>query len=128
MSDYGITQQVHYGFEIAVNKVKTALDDEGFHILSEIDIDERLEETLGVTYQDYRILGVAAMSNAHKTFTTEREVGLLFPYNVIIYVENGDTYVSMIQPTKTLELTDNKKLQPIAEEAEESLKAALENI
>lgn len=82
---YGLSRSVDVPFETAVEKAREALASEGFGILSEIRIDEKLKEKLGVDFRRYVILGACNPSLAYKTLQEEIDIGLLLPCNVVVY-------------------------------------------
>ena len=94
-SNYGFSRTVDLPYEEAVIKVRTALKEQGFGVLSEIDIKEKLKEKIGVDFRRYVILGACNPPLAYKTLQEDLEVGLLLPCNVIVY-EADDTRKSVI--------------------------------
>ena len=87
---YWFSKTVDVPFGEAVEKVRAALKEEGFGVLSEIDIKEKLKEKLGVDFRRYIIIGACNPPLAYKTSQEELEIGLLLPCNVIVY-EADDT-------------------------------------
>ena len=84
-SKYGFSKTIDVPYEEAIEKVRAALKEEGFGVLSEIDIQEKLKEKLGVDFRRYVILGACNPPLAYKTLQEELEIGLLLPCNVIVY-------------------------------------------
>lgn len=121
MSDYSHTVQVDWDYDTAVEQTKDALEEHGFGVLTEIDVSVTLQEKLGVDVDDYVILGACNPEQAYKGLQEERELGLLLPCNVIVYRQDGDTYVSAINATQALGVAGNEDLQPIAEEVNQDL-------
>jgi uncharacterized protein (DUF302 family) len=87
---------------------------EGFGILTEIDIQGKFKEKLGIDFRKYVILGACNPSNAHKSILAEENIGLTLPCNVIIYKKGVKTVLSIIKPTVAMQMIDNKELSPIA--------------
>jgi uncharacterized protein (DUF302 family) len=128
MSDYGITAEVEYSYSEAIEKTKEVLADHGFGVLSEIEVSEKLREKLDVDFDDYMILGACNPEKAYQGLKEEQELGLLLPCNVIVYRENGKTFVSAIKASKALEVAGNEDLEPIAEEVEKDLKKVINEV
>lgn len=82
---YGFSRTVNITYDEAVERTRAALKTEGFGVLSEIDIREKLKEKLGVDFRRYVILGACNPLLAHKTLQEELQIGLLLPCNVIVY-------------------------------------------
>jgi len=107
-------------FDDVVDATNAALKDEGFGVLSDIDIRATLEQKLGEEFRQYRILGACNPPLAHDGLTEEIELGALLPCNVIVYEsDEGDIVVSAVDPKRLLEVADNDALDPIATEVTE---------
>jgi uncharacterized protein (DUF302 family) len=113
----------------AVAAVTTALKEEGFGVLTQIDVQATMRAKLGVETKPYMILGACNPSLAHQALQIEPELGLLLPCNVIVY-DNGDetTTVSVVDPIQMLGVVENPSLQPVAEEAERRLRRVVANL
>jgi uncharacterized protein (DUF302 family) len=109
-----------------VAKVKEELKKEGFGVLTEIDVKQTLKAKLNVDFEDYIILGACNPPLAYQALTAERDIGVLLPCNVIVYVQDGKTFVSAVLPTVQLGKVGNPKLLPIAEQVEEKLKKVVD--
>jgi uncharacterized protein (DUF302 family) len=130
-NSYGFSRTVRLTFDEAVEKVRETLKAEGFGVLSEIDIDEKLKEKLGVDFRRYKIMGACNPSLAYKTLQEELHIGLLLPCNVIVYEadEEGRTVVAAVDAKAMLSVVgDTPLLREVAREANERLRRALENI
>lgn len=127
---YGIRKKVALPYAEAVAKTKAALQAEGFGVLSEIDLREKLKEKLGVDYKHYLILGVCNPPLAYKAVQAEQEIGLLLPCNVIVYdAEGGGTVVAAIDPHSMVEVVgDNPAIVEVARDARARLERALKTL
>ncbi len=125
---YGYKREVSLPFANAVLKTKGELSKEGFGILTEIDVKTTLKKKLDVDYGNYIILGACNPPFALKALQAEKDIGLLLPCNVIIYEENGKTFVSTILPTVAMGMVENPSLADIAKTVEEKLIKVVKNI
>lgn len=127
---YGIRKEVELPYEEAVEKVTAALKEQGFGVLSEIDMKEKLKEKLDVDYKRYVILGACNPPLAYKALQAEPEIGLLLPCNVIVYEIEGDrSVVSAADPEAMLSMVgDNPVVAEVARDAKERLGKALDAI
>ncbi len=126
---YGITRKVDLEFDEAEAKVRQTLKDQGFGILTEIDVKKTLKEKINVDFGRYKILGACNPSNAHKALMAEPEIGLMLPCNVIVY-EDGDgaTHVAGMDPAAAMSMVNNAALNEVAAEVRVKMKAALEAV
>jgi len=124
-SKYGFSKTVDVPYEEAVEKVRAALKEEGFGVLCEIDIKEKLREKLGVDFRNYVILGVCNPPLAYKTLQQEINIGLLLPCNVIVYEadESGKSVIAAIDAKAMLSVVgdNNATLNAVAAEVNEKL-------
>jgi len=112
-------------FETAVLKTKEALKSEGFGVLSEIDINEKLKEKLGVDFRRYKILGACNPAYAYKALQKEDKIGVMLPCNVIIQERpNGEIEVAAVDPAASMLSIDNDDLRMIATE----IRVKLQNV
>lgn len=125
---YNYSKQVEWQFDEAVTKVKDMLKEEGFGVLTEIDVKETLKNKLDVDYDEYVILGACNPPFAYKSLQAEKEIGLLLPCNVIVYVMEGKTYVSAINPVEAMSMVDNPELKEIARTIKEKLEKVINNV
>ena len=115
---YGFSQDLPMTMSDAIAAVTSALTEEGFGVLTEIDVKATLKKMLGVEHKPYMILGACNPNLAYRGLQVEPELGLLLPCNVIVY-DNGDgtSTVSIVDPIQMLGVVSNPKLEPIASEA-----------
>lgn len=118
---YSIFNQVDYDFDEAVEKTKDILEEEGFGVLTSIDVKSTLKQKLNVDYDDYVILGACNPEYAYKALQADRQIGLLLPCNVIVYEENDDVFVATIKPTEVMKVADNSEIEDIAKDVERDL-------
>lgn len=117
---YTIQTSVAADFDETVDTTMTALEDEGFGVLCDIDVKTTLKEKLDVDVDRYRILGACNPPLAHEGLAEEPELGALLPCNVIVYeTEDGDVVVSAVDPQKLVGITDNDELDSIAADVHE---------
>ncbi len=126
--NYSIKKQVGYSFTDAVAKTKAVLAEEGFGVLTEVDVKMTLKNKIDVEWDNYIILGVCNPGLAYRALQEEKEVGLLLPCNVIVYEDRGNVFVSAVMPTVAMEMIQNKPLMKIASQAEEKLKKAMDKL
>jgi uncharacterized protein (DUF302 family) len=110
-------------FETAVAKTKEALKSEGFGVLSEIDIHEKLKEKLGVDFRRYKILGACNPAYAYKALQKEDKIGVMLPCNVIIQeITEGKIEVAAVDPVASMSAIENPGLRDIAGDIQKKLK------
>jgi uncharacterized protein (DUF302 family) len=116
-------------YELAVEKITAALKEEGFGVLTEIDVKATLKTKLDVDFRRYVILGACNPSLAHKALSSELEIGLMLPCNVIVYdSEDGGSVVSAINPMAALGVVDNAALLDVAEQVTQKMLRAVDSL
>ena len=126
-SAYGFRAAIDAPFDAAVEKVTAALKEQGFGVLTEIDVKKTLQEKLGAEFRRYVILGACNPPLAHRALSSELEIGLLLPCNVIVYEpDEGGSVVSMIDAGAMMSVVHNAELASVAEEVRGKMRAALE--
>ena len=125
---YGYSKKVDYDFQDAVKKTTKILKEQGFGVLTTIDVKAKMKEKLDVNMEDYVILGACNPSSAYKALRMETEIGLLLPCNVIVYQKDGQTHVAAIRPTQAMSMVDNPELEPLANDIEQKLKSVIESL
>ncbi|MFQ6040609.1 MAG: DUF302 domain-containing protein [Candidatus Poribacteria bacterium] len=129
MADYGFSKTIAVPYEVAVEKVTAALKEEGFGVLTTIDVKETLKKKLDVDFRKYVILGACNPPLAYKTLQAEIEIGLLLPCNVIVYEDDeGKSVVSAIDPLMMVSIVGNPALEEVAKEVSAKLRNAIENV
>ena len=126
---YAITVRLPAGFTPTVDRVRAALKDQGFGVLTEIDMRATLHDKLGINLENYVILGACNPPLAHQALEAEREIGLLLPCNVVVRADGPDaTLVQALDPQVMVQLTGRDELRPVADEATQRLRAALDSL
>jgi uncharacterized protein (DUF302 family) len=126
---YGFGTTVALPYEAAIEKTKAALKEEGFGVLTEIDIKTTLKEKIDVDFEPYVILGACNPQLAHRALQAEHEIGLLLPCNVIVHAHGeGQTSVAVMDPQAALGIVGNDAIGPIATEARERLERAIASL
>jgi len=121
VADYAFRTRLSLPYEEAVEKVVTALKEEGFGVLTEVDVKATVKEKLNVDFRKYVIMGACNPPLAHQALSTDLDIGLLLPCNVIVYEDDGETVVAILDPISMLDVVENPDLDPVAEEARSRL-------
>jgi uncharacterized protein (DUF302 family) len=120
---------VEYSYDDAITKVTDELKKYGFGILTEIDVKETLKKKIDVDFRKYKILGACNPPFAHKALSTESNIGVLLPCNVVVQeTEEGKTEVSVVNPMESMQAVNNPALGEIASEVSKRLQDVLENL
>lgn len=116
--EYGFRTTLDVPYETTIEKVTAALRDEGFGVLTEIDVKATLKKKLDADFRRYVILGACNPNLAYQALQSELEIGLLLPCNVIVYeTDDGQSMVSIVDPLSMLGVVESEALDPIAKEA-----------
>ncbi len=126
MSTYGTTLVLQRPFDETVTAVRAALADEGFGVLTEIDVRATMKAKLDIDVPAQVILGACNPPLAHQALTVEPSIGLLLPCNVVVREGDGGTIVEAIDPTMLVGLSGNQKLEPVATEVAGKLTAVMD--
>ena len=125
---YGTTVTTGLEFTNAVERTRAALAEQGFGVLTEIDVAATLKRKLDADVEPQIILGACKPSLAYDAMQTEPGIGLLLPCNVVVRRHGGQTLVSALDPQVMVALAANPALQPIADDASARLRAALDTV
>jgi uncharacterized protein (DUF302 family) len=126
---YYFEKTTSYTFEEAVTKVTEELRKEGFGVLSDIDIHEKLKEKLDVDFRKYKILGACNPAYAYKALQTEDKIGVMLPCNVIIQEKSDGTIeVAAVDPVASMSAIENPELKNIALEIQKKLKNVIDKL
>ena len=127
--NYSLGGVTDLGFETAVERVREALKNQGFGVITEIDAKKVLKEKLGIDRSRYLILGACNPNFAHKALEVDPEIGTLLPCNVVVYEkEQGKVVVTAMDAEAALNLAGNSKVEEIAREVRKRIQAALESL
>ena len=113
-------------FAEAVRRTREALAEQGFGVLTEIDVQATLKQKIGVDMEDYVILGACNPPLANQALEVDREVGVLLPCNVVVRATSGGSQVLILNPDMIASLSGRDELKPVADEAVRRLDAVAE--
>lgn len=124
---YHFTKTLDRRFEDAVSDATEALKQEGFGILTEIDVQQTLKKKLGVDFRKYRILGACNPPLAHQALQMEDMIGTMLPCNVVVQeTDDGKVAVSAVDPVASMQAVGNPKLLDVAQTVQQKLKTVIE--
>ena len=127
--NYEFTVEVQMDFHAAQMKTRELLKEEGFGVLTEIDVRSTVKEKLGIDFRPYTILGACNPQLAHRALEAEPGIGVLLPCNVVVEQESADhTRVRFMEPTSALSLIDNSTVEDVAKEASSRLHRVAERL
>ncbi len=116
-------------FNKAIEKTTAILKEEGFGVLTEIDIKDTLKKKIDADFKNYKILGACNPQLAHQALQAEDKIGLMLPCNVIVEQhENGDVEVSAVDPIASMQAVDNESLGSVASQVQQKLKTVIEKL
>ncbi len=122
---YGMRVTTDLPYEDAIARMKDALKEQGFGVLTEIDVKRTLKEKKDIDFRRYVILGACNPGFAARALSAEIDIGLLLPCNVIVYETDDGTVVETIDPVVTLGRVQNPSLEPLGHEVKDALTKAL---
>lgn len=123
---YYFATTLNLNFENAIEKVKEALKNEGFGIVSEIDMQEKLKEKLNVDFRKYKILGSCNPAFAYKALQKEDKIGTMLPCNIIVQeIGESKIEVAAVDPMASMMAIENQELASIASEVQEKMKKVI---
>lgn len=126
MPDYTLRVTVADGLEAADPRVRAALAEEGFGVLTELDVEQTLRTKLGVEVGGYRVLGACNPGLAHRGLSADPDLGALLPCNVVLRAnDDGGTDVLAVDPHAMMMMSDAAELAAVADEARGRLERAL---
>lgn len=127
--NYYISKKLKSTFDYAVGLVRESLQHEGFGVLTEIDINEKLKEKLGVDFRNYKILGACSPQHAYKALQNEDKIGTMLPCNVIVQEINvNEIEVAAVDPIASMQAVENEDLADIANDIKEKLNRVIDSL
>src|SRR3984893_10367631 len=130
LMDIALSKTLHSSFADAVARTRDALAQQGFGVLTEIDMKATLKAKLGADMEDYLILGACNPPLAHRAVDIDRQIGLLLPCNVVVRTDPDHADIVLVEamnPRLLVDVTGEPKLNPIAEEVTGKLQAAIDS-
>jgi len=126
---YDLSVTLGLPYEKAVDAVRAALKEQGFGVLTEIDVQATMREKLDVEMEPYVILGACNPPLAHRALEADRMIGLLLPCNVVVRADGDDrTLVQALDPAVMITVPEREELRPVADEAGKRIRAALDSL
>ena len=126
---YYIGKTVETSFEETLERVASALKEEGFGVLTEIDVQETLKKKLDVNFRKYRILGACNPPFAYQALQADDKIGVLLPCNVIVQeTTSGIVEVSAMDPVEAMAMIDNVDLKDVAEQVRARLQRVIDSL
>ena len=126
---YYFNKTVTGTFEEVIDTVTQGLKEEGFGVLTEIDVTATLKEKLDIDFKKYRILGACNPPYAYKALQAEDKIGTMLPCNVIVHeIEEGVFEVAAVNPMASMQAVENKKLSKVAEEITNKLEKIINKL
>lgn len=121
--------RIDAAYEDVLPRVIEALKEEGFGVLTRIDVHDALKEKIGVDFRNYCILGACNPPLAHRALSSRPDAGLMLPCNVVVEENDGGTLVRIVDPAAMMQaggLAGDPVLQEVGAEAEKRLKRVAE--
>ena len=122
---YYIARTVDLPFDLVVESVKAELAEQGFGILTDIDIASTMKEKLGESFRPYRILGACNPPFAHRALEAEDKIGTMLPCNVVVQQKEDLVEVAAVDPLASMQVVENPELAEIASSVRNRLVAAV---
>jgi uncharacterized protein (DUF302 family) len=122
---YGLRVTTDLPYDDAIEQMRAALKEQGFGVLTEIDVKRTLKEKKDIDFRRYVILGACNPGFAARALSAEIDIGLLLPCNVVVYETDDGTVVETIDPVVTLGRVQNPELEPLGGEVKAALMKAL---
>ncbi|MGK7312828.1 MAG: DUF302 domain-containing protein [Candidatus Longimicrobiales bacterium M2_2A_002] len=127
---YAMKRTLDLDFDEVDRRVRGALEEEGFGVLTEIDVKATLKEKLDEDFRRYEILGACNPPLAHQALEADGDIGLLLPCNVVVQEtgQGGQTVVEAVDPVIQLSVAGGETLEPLAEEVRSKLVRVLDRV
>ncbi|GBF12787.1 DUF302 domain-containing protein [Prescottella equi] len=124
--ELGISTRLNTEFDDAIAKTRAALQEQGFGVLTEIDMQATLKAKIGAEMERYVILGACNPQLAHRAVGVDRQIGLLLPCNVVVRSDGDGVIVEAMNPALMVAVTEEPGLEEVAAEATTRLEAAID--
>ncbi|WP_305092288.1 DUF302 domain-containing protein [Prescottella sp. R16] len=124
--ELGISTRVNTTFDDAITRTRAALQEQGFGVLTEIDMQATLKAKIGADMEQYVILGACNPQLAHRAVGVDRQIGLLLPCNVVVRGDGDGVVVEAMNPAIMVQVTEDPGLEEVAAEATTRLRAAID--
>lgn len=125
---YYFSKTLKMDFDQAIEKVQAALQEEGFGVLTDIDVKATMKKKLDLDFRNYRILGACNPPFAHQALQQEDKVGTMLPCNVIVQEKDGEVEVAAVDPIASMQAIDNPQLGEIAKQVRERLQRVITDL
>ena len=126
---YYFSKIINESFDKAIVKVVVSLKNEGFGVLTEIDVKETLKKKLDVDFQKYTILGACNPSFAYKALKAENKIGIMMPCNVIVQeISEDEIEIAAVDPVASMKAVENPALLEMANQVQEKLRKVIESL
>ena len=126
---YHNSKTLNNTFDEALAKVKSALETQGFGIITEIDLTSKFKEKLGVDFRNYKILGACNPKLAYQAIEQEANIGVMLPCNILVQeLGAGQVEVTAINPMETMAAVNNQNLEAIAQEVSQKLRSVITSL
>ncbi len=125
---YHFTKTLAGSFDSVIDRVTAALKEEGFGVLTDIDVAATLKKKLEIDFRQYRILGACNPSFAYQALQAEDKIGTMLPCNVIVQETGAGVEVSAVDPMASMQAIGNPKLDGIAKSVRSKLKKVIESL
>ena len=126
---YYFSKTVNLSFDDATLRVIEELKNEGFGVLTEIDVKSTLKKKLDVDFRNYKILGACNPTFAYEALKKERMIGTMLPCNVIVQqADDGKTEIAAIDPIASMQAIENPSLEEVAQKVRLKLKAVIDRV
>ena len=126
---YSYSKDISSNFQDTENKVRDALADIGFGVLTEINMRDAFKSKLDLEYKNYKILGACNPNLAHEALQSESLIGILMPCNILV-IDNEDNTTKIVFPSakSLLEITDNSEIDQLSDKVDDLLKTAFKKV
>jgi len=128
MNNYSLKTSSQENFTEVVEKTKSLLEEQGFGVLTNIDIKQKIKNKIGSNIDDYRIIGACNPEFAYNVLKENKNIGLFLPCSVVVYKDGKQTFVEIMKPTFTDQFFESGKIAEVSEKVEEQLQYVISNI